>query len=89
MPKSSSRFVPTPVVATAMLETGPVVCVDGGHAVVARDAGLEAGVGVGGGGVVGVGDQVDPVGDAVGRNLDLVAGDGRSRRCWPGRSTRG
>ena len=50
-------------------------------------AGGQPGVRVGGGGAVGVGDEVGPAGGAVGRDLDLVAGDGGAagaRRGAPG-----
>ena len=50
--------------------------VDGGHPVVAGRAGGQADVRVGGGGVACIGDEVGPVGVAVGRDLDLVADDG-------------
>ena len=50
-------------------------------------AGGEPGVRVGGGGAVGVGDLVGPAGGAVGRDLDLVAGDGGAAGCPGGSST--
>ena len=54
-------------------------------------AGGQPGVGVGGGGIARVGDEVGP-GGAVGRDLDLVTGDGGAagaRRCGPGEVDRG
>ena len=52
------------------------VGVDGGDAVVAGGAGGQAGVGVGCAGAGGVGDEGGPVEDAIGGDLDPVAGDG-------------
>ena len=63
------------------------VGVDGGDAVVARGAAAKPAVGVGGGGIARVGDEVGPAGGAVGRDLDLVAVDGGAagaRRGGPG-----
>ena len=57
-----------------------------------RGAGGQPGVRVGGGGAVGVGDLVGPAGGPVGRDLDLVAGDGGAagaRRGAPGEVDRG
>ena len=68
------------------------VGVDGGDAVVTGVAGGQPGVRVGGGGAVGVGGLVGPAGGAVGRDLDLVAGDGGAAgaaRGAPGEVDRG
>ena len=81
------------VVALSTLEADAgAVGVDGGDAVVARGAGGQPGVRVGGGGIARVGDEVGPAGGAIGGDLDLVAGDGGAAgagRGAPGEVDRG